>query len=111
WGYDKADKFYFEAGTLKFDSVDINIRNTKERKEDKKDSLGHLIPFQLNINKVLVENSRLRVKNSLDAKNINIRIDKIQNKINENLSVESVILSHPLVKTFSGGKKNSSGKN
>jgi len=111
WGYDKGDKFYFEAGTLKFDSVDINIRNTKEREEDRKDSLGHLIPFQLNINKVLVENSRLRIKNSLDAKNINIRIDKIQNQVNEKLKVENIILNHPLVTTFSSGKKNSSGKN
>ncbi len=110
WGYDKADDFYFEAGTLKFDSVDINIKNTNGSKEERKDSLGHLIPFKLDINKILVDNSRLRVKNSLDAQNINIRIDKIQNKPNENLSVESILLNHPLVTTFSGGQKKSSNK-
>lgn len=108
WGYDNADKFYFEAGILRFDSVDINIQNSQREEKERKDSLGRLIPFKLNINKVLVDNSRLRIHNSLDAKNINIRIDKIQNKVNENLSVENIVLNHPLVTTYSGGKKNSS---
>lgn len=111
WGYDKSDKFYFEAAILKFDSVDINIKNTNNLKEERKDSLGHLIPFRLNIEKVMVDNSRLRIKNSLDAQNINIQIEKIQNKANEKLTVENIVLKHPQVTTFSSKKKSPNQKN
>lgn len=107
WGYDKNDEFYFTANILKFDSVDINIINDKNDPNRKKDSLGHLIPFKLGIQKVLVDNSKLKVGNSLNAQNINIQIDKIQNEKNKKLSVENIALRNPSIITYSGGKKTS----
>ncbi|SMC68018.1 hypothetical protein [Moheibacter sediminis] len=100
WGYDKTDEFYFRASILKFDSVDINVKNDKETNERKKDSLGYLIPFKLDIQKVLVGNSKLKIGNSLNAQNINIQIDKILNQKNKKLSIENVLLKNPSITTY-----------
>ena len=105
WGFDKLDKFYFEANTLKFDSVDIHIKTVPETRERKKDSLGHLVPFKLKIDKILVDQSRLRIKDALDAKNINILIEKIENKVGESFSVENIILRHPDITTYTRSRK------
>lgn len=100
WGYDKKDEFYFTANTLKFDSVDINIKNDKVDPNRKKDSLGYLIPFKLDIQRVLVDNSKFKIGNSLNAQNINIQIDKILNQKNKKLSVENIILRNPSITTY-----------
>lgn len=100
WGYDKSDEFYFTANTLKFDSVDINIKNDKVDPNRKKDSLGYLIPFKLDIQRVLVDNSKFKIGNSLNAQNINIQIDKILNQKNKKLSVENIILRNPSITTY-----------
>lgn len=100
WGYDKGDEFYFTANTLKFDSVDINIKNDKVDPNRQKDSLGYLIPFKLDIQRVLVDNSKFKIGNSLNAQNINIQIDKILNQKNKKLSVENIILRNPSITTY-----------
>lgn len=108
WGYDKKDEFYFTANLLKFDSVDVNVKNDKDNPNRKNDSLGYLIPFRLDIQKIIVDNSKFKVGNSLNAQNINIQIDKIKNEANQKLSIENILLRHPLITTYSGAKK--SGK-
>lgn len=100
WGYDRKDEFYFKANLLKFDSIDVNVKNDKETIERKKDSLGYLIPFKLEIKKVTVDNSKLRIGNSLNAQNINIQIDKILNQKNKKLSIENVLLKNPSITTY-----------
>lgn len=105
WGFDKLDKFYFEANTLKFDSVDIQIKNLRKPSERRLDSLGHLVPFRLKIDKVLVGQSRLRIEEALDAKDINILIEKIENTVGERLSVENITLNHPDITTYTRSRK------
>lgn len=102
WGYNRKDEFYFNANILKFDSIDVNIKNDKEVPDQKRDSLGYLIPFKLDIHKILVDNSKLKIGNSLSAQDINIQISKIKNELNKKLSVESILLNHPSITTFSG---------
>lgn len=100
WGYNKADALYFKAEILKFDSVDVNIRNTKERPKDTLRIASHLVPFELNIEKIQLDNSRFRIRHALDAKNINIQIDKVSNVVGDKLSVQSILLDHPEIISY-----------
>lgn len=103
WGYDQLDRFYFQANTLKFDSVDISVRQSSQKKEAK-DSATHLIPIRLDIKKVLVQNSRLKIQNSLDAKNINIEIDSLKNLPQEQIYVHNISLKHPEITTYKNNR-------
>jgi hypothetical protein len=100
WGYNKADALYFKAEILKFDSVDVNIRNTRERTPDTSRIASHIIPFELNIEKIQIDNSRFRIRNALDAQNINIQIEKVSNIVNDKLTVKSMILDHPEIISY-----------
>ena len=102
WGFDRRDDFFFKALTLRFDSVDVNIQNSSDHPSKKENNFGQLIPFKLDIEKIQIDNSRFRIRNKLDARNINIQIQKIHNSIGQKLTVESVKIDHPEITTFSG---------
>lgn len=104
WGYNQLDKIYFKADILKFDSVDVNIRNTREKPSDTVRIASHIIPFQLNIEKIQLDNSRLRIRNTLDVKNINIQVDKVANLVGDKLTIGKVILDHPDITSFQSEK-------
>jgi hypothetical protein len=100
WGYNKADALYFKADILKFDSVDVNIRNTRERPADTSRIASNLVPFELNIDKIFLDNSRFRIRNALDAQKINIQIEKVSNVVGDKLSVQSIILDNPEIISY-----------
>lgn len=100
WGYNRKDALYFKADILKFDSVDVNIRNTKERPTDSARIASHILPFDLNIGSIQLDNSRFRIRNALDAKNINIQIQNVSNVFADKLIVESILMDHPDITSF-----------
>lgn len=104
WGFSKTDKFYFNAELVKFDSVDFFVRNTRERPKDTVISRGSIIPFDLNIQKIQVDKSRLRLHESLDVQNINLEINQVQNVLGQKLNVQKIQLNHPTIITYSGKK-------
>lgn len=104
WGFDKLDQFYFEADILKFDSIDLNFKNDKPLEEEKKDTATHILPFQLKIKDIQIADSRVRVGKSLDAKNINLRIQHVNNHNDKQIQIEQISLNHPEIISFSGNK-------
>lgn len=110
WHFDHRENFNFKALTLKFDSVDVHIQNKNELPAEIEKDFGNLIPFKLDIGKVLINDSRLRIQNTLDAKNLNVQIESIKNEIGKKLTVESFIIDHPDVTTFSGKNKEKAKK-
>ena len=105
WHFDRKEDLHFKALTLRFDSVDVNIQNSREMPSEVKKDFGHLIPFKLDIGKMQFDDARFRIRNTLDAKNLNVQIETIKNEIGEKLTVESLIIEHPNVTTFSGKNK------
>ncbi len=110
WGFDKKDDLYFNAMTLKFDSVDVNIQTSSERPSEKEKNYGQLIPFKIDIGKIQIDNSKLRVRKRLIAKNINILIEKIKNEIGGKLIIENVLVNHPEIISFTGREKKAQKK-
>lgn len=105
WGYDQKDEFYFKAELLKFDSITVDVLDNPDLPDRERDSAGTLIPFRLDIGKLTVDDSRLRIGKAMKIQNINIQIDNIKNNPNQKLSIETILLKNPLVTTYSGQKK------
>src|SRR5690606_15560538 len=110
WGFDQKDDLYFNALTLKFDSVDLNIQTSSDRPSEKEKNFGQLIPFKIDIGKIQIDNSKLKVRKRMIAKNINILIEKIKNEKGGKLNIENVLINHPEIISFTGREKKTSSK-
>lgn len=100
WGYNQKDALYFKADILKFDSVDVNIRNTKDRPTDSARIASNIVPFDLNIKRIQLDNSRFRIRNALDAQKINIMVENVSNVLGDKLSIQSIAISEPSITSF-----------
>lgn len=100
WGFDKSDEFYFKAETLKFDSVDLKIYETKNTNKDSLTDPSNLIPFELDINKIFFQNAKLSIQNAWDIQNLNIQAHKIHNAKGEKITIESILLDTPKIIAF-----------
>ena len=100
WGFNRSDEFHFKAETLKFDSVDMKIYETRDRKKDSVSEPSNLIPFELDINKIYFLNAKLSIQNAWDIQNLHIEASKIHNKKGEKITVENILLNKPQITAF-----------
>src|SRR5690606_29479834 len=91
-------------------SVDLNIQTSSDRPSEKEKNFGQLIPFKIDIGKIQIDNSKLKVRKRMIAKNINILIEKIKNEKGGKLNIENVLINHPEIISFTGREKKTSSK-
>lgn len=119
WGYNNAD-FFVKIDAISIDSINVKILDQKEKtafqkaiKETEK-AVKPLIPFQLDINELDIKKSSFNSLGIIDVNNVNIKIKKISNKINQHLLIEEFQLNNPqfvhLPKAKSAKKTNETSK-
>jgi len=109
WGFDKKDEFHFKAKQLNFNSIQVVI--LKNSTEKHKDSIKPLLPFQLEIEEINVSNSKIKLHNSTDFDNINLKIKKINNQKNNQINIDLIEINKPTIVSHSFDKKTNSTKN
>ncbi|WP_295810005.1 hypothetical protein [uncultured Apibacter sp.] len=94
WGYDKDDFFFLKTSKIEVDSTSIVIKEKSLNKPTKNITahIDRIIPFNLNIDTIQILNSKLNFNNHITSNNINIIIQKIVNKINDKITLESLKL-------------------
>lgn len=114
WEYQDNDNVYFNAKTLKFDSLDIRISKNRYAEPEKieKSNRGGLIPIELDIDRVLISDAQLEIPDDLKVENINLEIINIKNQINDELSIDKVSLNKPIITSYlkHQNKKNKSSQ-
>ncbi|MTG96928.1 MULTISPECIES: DUF748 domain-containing protein [Myroides] len=99
WGYKNMDEFYVTIDEINTKSAKFGLLN-KKQKTDKKEqteletALPKLVPFDLSINKIAIEDFAF---NSLDAwksEHTNIKIKSIVNKVNDTLHIGSIAVDN-----------------
>ena len=94
WGYNKDDFFFLKTSKIEVDSTSIVIKEKSLNKPTKNITahIDRIIPFNLNIDTIQILNSKLNFNNHITSNNININIQKIVNKINDKITLESLKL-------------------
>lgn len=109
WAFKEQDEFYFHAKSLRFDSIDMEI-NKRSLQTEKERNFGQLIPFDLVIEKIQIQNSHLKIPKQVDVQNIQVEINQIQNEKDGKLTVNSIEFNQPLVTTFENLTKSTNEK-
>lgn len=100
WGYDKLDLFV-NIGAIDIDSINVRILDQKNQtvfqqaKKDAEKIIQPLIPFRMDIGELNIKKSSFNSLGILDVNNVNIKIKKISNRVQEHLLIEEFQLNNP----------------
>lgn len=100
WGYNK-DQLFVKIGTVSIDSINVKILDQKQQtvsqqiQNDAKKVVKPLIPFQLDIDVFDIKKSSFNSLGVLDVSNVNVKISKISNKVNQHLTIDEFQLNNP----------------
>ncbi len=103
WGYDQEGIFYVNTSKIEVDSTNIRILGRKNPHVSGKEVTAHIdriIPFNLKIDSIQILKSRLNLGDHVVSDNINIVIKKINNKVDDKISVEQLKLYNTLVSVY-----------
>lgn len=100
WGYDKLDLFV-NIGAIDIDSINVRILDQKNQtvfqqaKKDAENIIQPLIPFRMDIGELNIKKSSFNSLGILNVNNVNIKIKKISNRVQEHLLIEEFQLNNP----------------
>lgn len=110
WGYKKQD-FYVNIKGIEIDEAAFQILDQKDQtvfQEAKKEAskiIQPLIPFEINVNQILIKKSTFTSTNQIKATDVNIEINNISNKVKKALTVDQIKLKNPVFTHFYQPKK------
>ena len=113
WGYHGFDLFV-KIKNIEIDSINVQILDQKnktalqEAQQEKEKKNQPLIPFQLDVDELNIKKSAFNSLGILDVSNVDIKIKKISNKVNQHLLIDEFQLNNP--KFVHVPKKNPSKK-
>ncbi|WP_128331471.1 hypothetical protein [Apibacter sp. HY039] len=93
WGYNRGGLFV-KTSKIEVDSSQILISTKKniQRTNTSNYETERILPFNLNIDTILITRSILNLNNHVKSKNINILLSNINNRINEKITIDLVKL-------------------
>ena len=100
WGYDKLD-IYVNIGAIDIDSINVQILDQKKQtvfqqaKKDAENLIQPIIPFRMDIGELNIKKSSFNSLGILDVNNVNIKIKKISNRVEEHLMIDEFQLNKP----------------
>ncbi len=103
WGYDNNGIFYVNTSKIEVDSTNIRILGRSNNNQPSKNVTAYvdrIIPFNLKIDSIQILKSKLNMGDHIISDNINIIIRKINNKVDDKISVEQLKLYNTLVSVY-----------
>lgn len=103
WGF-KDKQFFFSTDKIHIDEVGVKILAEKKNKPHKK-AEEHMINFDINVNEINIDKSRITAKDKFDFSNFSIVFKGLFNDANKGITINSLLVKNPILKIFQQNKK------
>lgn len=105
WGYDNENIFYLTIGQIstpsaKLDILQHKIKTQQQIQEEAKKILPTLIPFNLSIDQIAINNLHFNSLDTWKTEGATILLNNIKNTINQKLHLQSIQLNDAAISHF-----------
>ena len=98
WGF-KDKQFYFSTDKIHIDEVGVKILAEKKNIPHKRGNV-HMINFNVNVNEINIDKSRVSSKNKFDFSNFSIVFNQLKNEVGKGVTINSLLVKNPILKIF-----------
>lgn len=95
----KDGQFYFSTDKMHIDEVGVKILAEKRNVPHKK-STDHLVDFNVKVNEINIDKSRVTSKNKFDFSNFSIVFKGLKNNMEKGVTINSLLIKNPNFKIY-----------
>ncbi len=106
WGF-KEKGFYFSTNKIHVDNVDVKLLAEKKNipHPTNKNVSDHLINFDVNVNEIMIDKSKVTSKDKFDASNFSVVFKGLSNDADKGVTINSLLIKNPSFKIYQQAKK------